>query len=944
MKYFSDITTGEELKKEFRTLCQTMHPDKGGNAQEFAEMLNEYESALKNAGAWTKEARAQVDEWAQFLATVKDVQGNGDNIKAGDRVKLYDLGDHGQGARFQIRDFMTYTIYNTEYAEPHDIAEKLARRETFAEVQNVITMTDAEFDAFDWFNSTPAGCCNGGTRGPIMDNEPRCKNGWYTESESEHEHYYNIVTLVKTPTRCAFLDPQGYDYTRYIYLPLNVTTWAEWAEEETAARDAFNAKKEEERKAEERRKAFEAAEILKWSKVLEVLPPLPPYSWETRKEHQKAERAQGAAFKRNIKAIFSHYFPGVKCKVTNSGRAYCESSVISWVDGPTVAEVEAVAEFRRFLSWYAETDSQTDYYARRSSSIWNEWREKFGAFTDDNITFSRELSEANREKARAVIVETLPQFAGGDEQTADYTDGLKIAEYLGKYKGAGVDWLTLTEDERKEFDKFNDEHDDERRHIVRRVESSNYYGEKTDIDYIIALFAEYWVLTPQEAPKADRKTATASAAVENVAEGETIAEGDGVQLIAIDKGAKLTGNTYNHKDEIKTRGARWYRLGQCWTIKAEQVADFAELVNSWNESAPQAEEEPQSEPETAEEVPTMSAEDIDALRTLKEENERKEQERAEAVARLAVAFADLCQTLEEVAKAQKAEAEKAAKKAARAQEVETLRENIATMSAALATMGEQLRKMSDRLAELTDEDSEPTEPQPTAPDEGGKAATGDTLHDAEEISDTTATAEPCAPFADTREEAKARGDYWRDITHNTQTGQGFPTYAPICNESKNTPAELWAYLLTLQEGGEIRALCKYYDLSGVLTYRYITNKTAKQLQAVKRTEGQAWRNFADHLEDLKTWAHNVQEGEAYEVGAVWQFDRFHGEESEELHEIRKRSGCFDLVVNICDSNGGGMRFPDKFPTYAAALEALHRFRPGVREIATPCDELRRKTA
>ena len=60
MKYFSNITTAEELKKQFRNYCVTMHPDKGGDPEEFKIMLAEYEEAAKNYGAWTKETREDV--------------------------------------------------------------------------------------------------------------------------------------------------------------------------------------------------------------------------------------------------------------------------------------------------------------------------------------------------------------------------------------------------------------------------------------------------------------------------------------------------------------------------------------------------------------------------------------------------------------------------------------------------------------------------------------------------------------------------------------------------------------------------------------------------------------------------------------------------------------------------------------------------------------------
>ena len=70
MKYFENITTAEELKKQFRTYCVTMHPDKGGDPEEFKAMLAEYEEAAKNCGAWTKENREEVQGIRRGLRVV----------------------------------------------------------------------------------------------------------------------------------------------------------------------------------------------------------------------------------------------------------------------------------------------------------------------------------------------------------------------------------------------------------------------------------------------------------------------------------------------------------------------------------------------------------------------------------------------------------------------------------------------------------------------------------------------------------------------------------------------------------------------------------------------------------------------------------------------------------------------------------------------------------
>lgn len=49
MKYFVNYPyTAESLKSEYRELCKRLHPDTGGNAQDFAEMMNEYEQTARN--------------------------------------------------------------------------------------------------------------------------------------------------------------------------------------------------------------------------------------------------------------------------------------------------------------------------------------------------------------------------------------------------------------------------------------------------------------------------------------------------------------------------------------------------------------------------------------------------------------------------------------------------------------------------------------------------------------------------------------------------------------------------------------------------------------------------------------------------------------------------------------------------------------------------------
>lgn len=59
MKYFKNITTAEEIKKQFRAYCVSMHPDKGGDPEEFKSMMSEYNDIIKNFERAKEEARAE---------------------------------------------------------------------------------------------------------------------------------------------------------------------------------------------------------------------------------------------------------------------------------------------------------------------------------------------------------------------------------------------------------------------------------------------------------------------------------------------------------------------------------------------------------------------------------------------------------------------------------------------------------------------------------------------------------------------------------------------------------------------------------------------------------------------------------------------------------------------------------------------------------------------
>ena len=62
MKYFN---SNEDLKKQYRTWCKKLHPDHGGDPEEFKKMVEEYQELQLHG--FKQEAQAQETELTQEL-------------------------------------------------------------------------------------------------------------------------------------------------------------------------------------------------------------------------------------------------------------------------------------------------------------------------------------------------------------------------------------------------------------------------------------------------------------------------------------------------------------------------------------------------------------------------------------------------------------------------------------------------------------------------------------------------------------------------------------------------------------------------------------------------------------------------------------------------------------------------------------------------------------
>ena len=651
----------------------------------------------------------------------------------------------------------------------------------------------------------------------------------------------------------------------------------EQAEEEAEARrkaEEYRKQREEERKREEEeaRKAAEAMRpvIAEWSAVLKQVPKKGSYC--------KPSAEYLATVKRNLKAIFAKYFPGVAVSVTLTNKTWGAKAAIKWTDGPTVEEVEAVPEFRHFIASEHISDPYTDYGNDVEIKYNKAWRDTFGEISAQKFEFAREFSPLGKAEVVAKIAEILPQFAGVDAQKGTASVSSADCSTLGSafgffYDFKGRRYSELSEEERAAAMAYEHQHMKQQGECSR-LASSNYYGGETPIRSLIDFFRKYYHISDattkaaQEAANApkftpkhnetyksiikalggnvfaasndgrewnERKPITPAEAAELLAKGvrvdlvrfwecdserkastvfaggrrtqekraakfaavgftakivgqyrgvyftavdpEVLAElrkdaesveeqrkaweaaqrdgkpaskaesahasdakaeaetneapADGLSLQDIDGGVAVVGDqrtTYSNRKAIKAHGARWNKEAQQWQATTPEAV---QRLREWfGVNAP---EQPHEQPQATQEQPQPETKPAEAqsepTADEKPEGAAGAQE-AERAAKFAALFAELVQMMEEIRKAAQTAKEQAADAQARAErkarkqaEAEQLRADIAALSEEFERMGERLRQMGERLATL---EAEQRDTEPQGKPQGEPEATADT--------------------------------------------------------------------------------------------------------------------------------------------------------------------------------------------------------------------------
>lgn len=413
-------------------------------------------------------------------------------------------------------------------------------------------------------------------------------NRYYNDPEKLGT-FYTVGALVVSPSgKYCLIDTEGYNYARYIYVPIE---WPVLLANEVAAVKA----EEDARQAEEERKEAEAkaqrlahyrARCAKWSPIMKDVNTLEADKKNTARQVMNARKA-------NILAMCREVFPGVKFSV-KVRHGWGADFTLSWTDGPTVEEFKDKTDLSLFCRCRDTFDGWDDSTGVDYAEFDDFARLTMGSNGGD-IETERVMSDDARAEILAQIFAAVP--AADNRNKYGYTEAYTYSanEAAAVAAALGVDVADILPHGCA----------DNAETIARRAWNSRSYT------------------TPAPEPT-DPKPGKAQTADTDTTDEANEAPAEGLQLVETAEGVAVVGDsrtTYRNRKQIKAHGATWNKTAQQWqATEPEAVARLrewfgvsatptAEECGTVNENEPQedAPTTPTEHTHTTDRKPTKAA-------------------------------------------------------------------------------------------------------------------------------------------------------------------------------------------------------------------------------------------------------------------------------------------------------------------------------------------------
>lgn len=460
--------------------------------------------------------------------------------------------DDGRGVFGEISALLWCTEEDDEHSR-QEFAKLPAR---LCQVREVFTVSPEEFDRPDLADElVTRHALQGGSASDDVDEGTTWQQ--LANDEEALATLYTFGALVTDGTRYYLIDTEGYSYSRYIYVPLS------WQDNlggiVKSERERIQARKEAEARQEEEEKAARLSEYknrcTKWAHLMEDVRPLEQkeaeaYEAYTRtgwkrhslegKAHTAAKRATDAARKRNILAMCSAAFPGVKFSVSVH-RGWGEDFRVTWQDGPTEAEFKEVSDLDLFASCWDTFDGMTDCADIAHAEFTDFSSFAMGDRCGGCVKADREISEQTLAAVIAELVAVVPEYDSRD------TYGYNRVQVTAEQAAAVAQRLGMS---------------------VSALYSCGYaLAYDASADEIAHRYCVRTSFYKQQGSPTDPDPNRSKRGEKVHDEANDDAPADGLELVEIPGGMAVVGDartTYRNRREIKAHGGTWNKTAQRW--------------------------------------------------------------------------------------------------------------------------------------------------------------------------------------------------------------------------------------------------------------------------------------------------------------------------------------------------------------------------------------------
>lgn len=393
---------------------------------------------------------------------------------------------------------------------------------------------------------------------------------------------WELVFCVRCARRWYLIDGQGYEYTRYFLMPEDFRQmYAPELATITAAREQREAdeRAEAQRQADARRADY-LARCARWAPLMVDVRPLieaerAAYGSREKSQIRKASAKLSAARRRNLVAMASAIFPGVKFSA-KKWDGWGGSYELTWTDGPTEEHLQEAGDFD-LLERSRDTFDGWDDSSDTVFAEFADFADKYFAL-GGQIRFSREVSDEFRQSIADRIRAAVPGLP--EDERACISDNGQQSAICGMFRE--VDGVALS-------------------HLCD-------FLERGGLRDAAAYLARCMDGTPAHQDEPTDPTDGGGSPVPSYGDSEKSQHQEapeGLTLADIPGGVAVVGDsrtTYRHRRDIKARGAKWNKAAQQWEATGpEAIANLREWLAA-----------PESAPAPADDAPSTMVEETAA--------------------------------------------------------------------------------------------------------------------------------------------------------------------------------------------------------------------------------------------------------------------------------------------------------------------------------------------